>query len=561
MNTSGFKSPTAPGRPASTRLQAARERLSSRLSGASLRSPAGVVAGLILFFVALSAWWIAVDKRVPDFDSGKHLAIAYYYFDAFQHGHALGWFTSYQNYPPFVHVVGAAAVRLTGVGVVGPIVAENVVFVPLLALGCYWTGSVAYDRRAGALAAAFALGTPIIMSQFHVFMTDGPLTAMAAVSVGCVLKSRRFESLGWSLAAGVAIGLGLMTKNTFVLFVAGFVAVAILRGGWRNWRGLLLTLGVAAALAVPWHIEHYDSLRGYTQGAVGGSKIVGTTAVAGGGRWTIENFASYIWNLLNNQLYLPLFLLFVGGTAWAIKRYVTAPRKDDYTPELVVGGFVGYFATTMISTFDGRYTLPLLVYLAVLGTGWIAMARWRLRRAGTIALAAIFVLNTATVSFGAWHPTRIVLPGGHDPDVIGRRLVTLVSNGFIEAGPVMKDNRTLEALRAARRDGVPRVGFGAADVVTFNGAGLNVYARMAGIGISPTYDPRVLKPDEVFMFRKQLQPGDPKPCYRLEDGSNGVWFVKWKGAAKRRADKPTLPFNLLGWFEHLKEYDLYCPLR
>ena len=52
---------------------------------------------------------------------------------------------------------------------------------------------------------------------------------------------------------------------------------------------------------------------------------------------------------------------------------------------------VGYLASTLaISLHDVRYTLPGLVYVAVLGTRWIALAPrpWRVAGAAAVGVVA-----------------------------------------------------------------------------------------------------------------------------------------------------------------------------
>ena len=132
------------------------------------------------------------------------------------------------------------------------VIAQNLVFVPLLALGCYGAASIAYDRAAGVLAVMFALGTPMIINQFHSFLLDAPAAALAALSVWALLASRRFERVGISVLAGVAVGLGTLTKQTFFPFVVGLIAVMLIRGGWRYPRGAGAFAGAAALVAGPW---------------------------------------------------------------------------------------------------------------------------------------------------------------------------------------------------------------------------------------------------------------------------------------------------------------------
>jgi hypothetical protein len=526
------------------RLRVATRARLRRPRVAAVLSPPGVVVASTFTFIAISAWWLAVDTRVPDFDSGKHIVLAFTYHDLIDRGDWTAPFDTFHVYPPLVHLVGAAATFIGGINVVSPVMAQNVVFVPLLALGCYGAGKVAFDRRVGAFAALFALGTPMVISQFHVFMLDAPMAALVAVSVWLVLASERFARTGYSLAAGAVMGLGLMTKNTFVLFVAGLILVALIRGGWRNWRNVLLVAGMAAAIAVPWHLAHADELSGFTQGATGsnaGSYWYGKIAYPE--RWSVQDFAWYGWNLINNQLYLPLTLVFITGLVVALARWARTRRADGYMPELIAGGFGGYFLVTLISLNDPRYTLGCLVYISVIATAWLVRSGPRVRTIETAALVCIVALNTAMVSFGLGDTVKVSLPGGPASPILERQFV-IASNGYIEGGP-NDDGRVLDIMKAAKRDGARYVYFdgGSADYFFFNGSGLTVFARMAGLR-TVTGNAELLGKKDIFMLRRGPEPLDPPPCTRLEDGS-GVFLVRG-------------PFQIRPFEEYAKQ--LYCPL-
>jgi len=148
-----------------------------------------VAAALTVGFLAVTAWWLKHDSRVPDFDNGKHLGDSFYYYDLLHQG-LLEPFKVFTTYPPLLHLVGALGVAVGGVGVRGPIMVENVVFVPLLAAGCYGAGTVAAEGRrlGGLLAVVFALGTPMVVSQLHVMMLDAPEAAMATTAAAIAVK-------------------------------------------------------------------------------------------------------------------------------------------------------------------------------------------------------------------------------------------------------------------------------------------------------------------------------------------------------------------------------------
>jgi hypothetical protein len=48
--------------------------------------------------------------------------------------------------------------------------------------------------------------------------------------------------------------LALLTKETSVVFLAGAGLAVVVRGGWRNWRGMLGFALALEAIAGPWYI-------------------------------------------------------------------------------------------------------------------------------------------------------------------------------------------------------------------------------------------------------------------------------------------------------------------
>ena len=156
-------------------------------------------------------------------------------------------------YPPLTYLVGALGILFGGVGVAPPIIALNVVFVLLLALGCYNVGRLAFGPLAGVLAIMFALGSPLVIEEFHEFMLDAPEAAMVAISVWAILATDRFLRLGICALAGVAVGLGMLSKESFAFFVAGLVLASAVRGGRRAWRGMAIFGTIALVVALPWY--------------------------------------------------------------------------------------------------------------------------------------------------------------------------------------------------------------------------------------------------------------------------------------------------------------------
>lgn len=509
-----------------------------------LTPEAGVVA-IALVFLAISAWWLATDLRMVNLDNGKHLLISVRIYQDFATGRLFEPFSGFDIYPPGVHVVGALASLVIGRPTIfGMVFAENLVFVPLLALGCYGTARVAFDRRAGLLAAIFALSVPLVMSMFHVLLVDAPEAAMVAMTVWLLLASDRFSRVGLAAAAGVAAGLGMYTKGTFVMFILGVVAVMLLRGGWRSWKGFAAFGIVASVIAGPWYLAHLGDLEGQTYGAVAGGVPIWYGGVPFPQRWTLHNFTWYGWNLLNNQLYLPLSLFFATGAGWSLWRLARRPWKGSLLPELLAGGFVGYFLISLLVLKDPRYSLPCLVYIAVLGTAWVVHAPRTVRLAATALLIGVLVVNTVNHNFGVGGVHRIRTPWAVNSPNAEYQFKLLNEAGFFEGGPDRRAEPLLGLLERLRKHG-PNVIFDAATLSGggYNLSGLTIFAFKAKLLLLAFEPDAVRQPQDAWVTRAVIEDVGRPPCLvsPLADDGTGIYVYRGRVPTNLRRARPDCP--------------------
>jgi Dolichyl-phosphate-mannose-protein mannosyltransferase len=415
-----------------------------------------------------------------------------------------------------------------GVGVAPPIIALNAVFVLLLALGCYNVGRLAFGRLAGLLAVIFTLGSPLIIEGFHQFMLDAPEAAMVAVAVWALLATERFSRPGVSVLAGIAVGLGMLSKETFAFFVAGVALATAVRGGRRAWPGAGMFAAVVLVIALPWYLHELPTIHGLSGEALGSSGAQSNVALfrdIAPPRLSSANLQWYFWSFLNAQLYLPLFAFaFVGGV-WTMAGFVRRRPVSAFSAELALGAFVSWAALTETYVHDNRYGLPIVVYLAVLGVGWVP----RLPRPACAAIAIVLVLtalaNSLGVGFGVGQ--RVATGWGRMASEQWPGTLAVYENRGIWAGAPTRDGDVLGLLKALRRSGIHEVGLYSEQEGAdseFSLPGIKVLAQIAGLRFaSNTIDPARANRHDAFLVHGEAERGFIiPPCTELQDGA-GVW--------------------------------------
>jgi hypothetical protein len=506
---------------------------------------AWVALGTTALFLLLTCWWLSQDRAMPYGDAAEHLLTAFLFHEQLRAGDVLGPLTHDSIYAPLTPFVGSLGILVGGRTVAAAVIAENLVFVPLLALGCYHVGRLAYGPWTGALAVVFALGAPLLIEQFHVVMLDAPQAALVAATVWLVLASDRFRRVDVAAVAGLVAGLGLVEKQSFPLYVAGFVALVLLRGGgWRNRRGLAAFVLVAVVVAAPWYVAHLSSTGTFT-GAAGGGPTV--PPLAKPALLSLDNVAWYFWATVNGLLFAPLLAFAIVGVGAAGIAVARRDRSPGFTPELLGGLVLAWLALTVMPHKDLRYTMPLIVYVAVLGTAWVPRLRGAPRAVATALLVAAVVATALGATFGVARDDSLTpLPGnrfaprGEGVPPSGGITVYSTRN-LLVSGP-RDGGDLLGLLKDLRRDGVRQILWSDAEAplweAEYNANGLHAFARIARLTVPDgVFDPSRLEAQQALLIRHPDLPGAGPPCARL-DGGDGIWVSRGApGAAAYCAER------------------------
>ena len=200
---------------------------------------------------------------LPTGDAGSHLLLA---LDAYRYlGEApmLAWLRLLTDqapsffYPPVVHVVAALLFLATGNTHFKMGELAVIPFLFVLVLSSWSLARRAFGPFAGLLAALLIATSPVVLFSSPALYQDVPLMAMVMACLALLEASRQFRRPCYSVAAGVALGLGLITKQSCWVFVLPAWLMAAWEGPLRRTRSwprrtllLILALALPATIAL-----------------------------------------------------------------------------------------------------------------------------------------------------------------------------------------------------------------------------------------------------------------------------------------------------------------------
>jgi 4-amino-4-deoxy-L-arabinose transferase-like glycosyltransferase len=196
-----------------------------------------VLALLVLLVSAhlLINWlWRLSNQVVYGFDRMFHQVTSLAYYDLLRESvglrslfEALTW-SDY--YPPLVHLTAVGFYKLFGVSMDVAALSNSVYLIALL-LAVFGIAEKLAGPWAGLLSAAVVSTLPIVFSMSRYLYIDFALTALVAANLCLLLRSDRFGRRGYALLYGLSLGLGMLTKWTFVVFAAPPLVVVLATPG------------------------------------------------------------------------------------------------------------------------------------------------------------------------------------------------------------------------------------------------------------------------------------------------------------------------------------------
>jgi len=386
------------------------------------RRPAGREAWILLLAVAAFVAAVAPALREtgtpPGWDQSVHLRDSLVYERILRHpsvlaGGVLGailhgseeypLLTPSGYYPPLVPGITAVLYAVAGRSY-ETAMATQMLFLGLLVYGTWALGNRLLGTPVGLVAGLMLMAAPGIRLNAEEYMLDLPLAAMVVVAVWALLSTDGFVRRDRSLVFGVLVGLGMLTKWTFFLFLALPVILVLASGlaasskdsvsRGRRWGNAALALLAGGLVAAPYYLPILPIL-------------INKTIVHAGG--AADGFASpftpaaalYHVEALPRTLFgWPLTIT----TAAGILGFLWRGQETRWARTLLLTWALSLYAifTFVVVNKQSRYLLPWIPILLLMAAGGL-VTLWRNAAAGRALLAmGMLVLLPVTGLAGSW---------------------------------------------------------------------------------------------------------------------------------------------------------------
>ena len=423
---------------------------------------------LWLFHLINNHIWLKKDTTPLKWDSGWHYLQSLQYFDILSHPsiHSLSELVNVGNswWPPFARLLPSLFYVFgrepdTAVFIAGGL------FSFILIFSVYGLGRKLCNGNAGLLAAFIVTMYPIIVLHSRTFMLDMPLAAMVSLSLYVLLLTDDFKNRKYSMILGLMLGLGMLTKYAYIIFIAGPMALLMFyylsgsinktvkkfedrtgeltliikkdeiirniidsRNQILNFMGSLV---IGASIASIWYVPHWSLI--LRKGGGVSARVTGIGEGDIGSSYLIGNVSYLIGNV--SFLFFILFIVMLLLLIYPLIKSRSSELKDIVF--LLVWIAIPFIVLSPLSAGTARYLAPLTPALALISAIGIEKVNKKIKVILVISIIIFGCIQFSAVSYGT-------------PD-LPKTKVTIDSSSFTlfsqRDGPKSNDWKTDEILQ------------------------------------------------------------------------------------------------------------------
>ena len=363
-----------------------------------------MLAAIVAVLAAVNYAWLSTHSIPPHWDQASHMRSALAYHEVLSTcmngeggmlrglarcGRAI-MFVDQFVYGPLFPLLAGVMIFAAGNSITA-LAMTNVPFLALLVASMYGLGRQLHSRAAGVLAALLVCAYPLVFTASREFMFELPLLAFTAASACLLVLSNGFAHRMRTVLFGIAAGLAVLIKVTYLPFIVGPLLLevgrlvhTIRRGrvtpleGRRRLTSVALASVAALALAALWYLPNRN-------GFVAGIQLIRSLDTLGTSPFAPASLAYYARAMIWDQMGVPLFAIFVYGL-------LRIGRMADDSRRLLLIWMVSIYASATLADFKAPHNdIGILIPAALISAAAVShLARGRgLARAGVAALACV----------------------------------------------------------------------------------------------------------------------------------------------------------------------------
>lgn len=172
------------------------------------------------------------------------------------------------------------------------------------------------DKETGNIAMILFALVPAIYGMSRQYgHQDYHIIAVITFNIYCLIKTDYFKNLKWSILYGISIGLGLLVKDTFIAYFfipLIFIVVQSLNTNFEFKK----TVNITLAMLIGSLISGYHYFRPEII-----NKVIYEPVTESVNLLSFEGIRSMTLGLYDELLSLPIFIVFIIGVIWYLKKY------------------------------------------------------------------------------------------------------------------------------------------------------------------------------------------------------------------------------------------------
>jgi 4-amino-4-deoxy-L-arabinose transferase-like glycosyltransferase len=405
-----------------------------------------LLLSIILFFVLANIVWIKEDKAPPLWDQSHYLLNSEILYHTLAEEGLESFLLSFND------ILKDKAPLITALPIPFYVVFGNnytsalLVNLFFIVLGSYYLYKlVTYiSGEKEALLSVFILNTfPLIFAMSREFMVEYGLMVLVIMWMYYFLKSNCFERESYAVALGIILGLGMLMKISFVLYIIFPTAFICIKKFIRLKKipvsflvSILIVFIIGLFFAGNWYLKNFHSIINY-------AFMSGYTEIAKNYSMgevfsikTILRYWVYIINYGISAYFFFLIILFITINLSTFKKNKPISHiEKEHVYFLAIWFMLPFIVFTFGINKDYRYTAPLYPVLAVLLS--VSLVRLSINKYGTLLLFMLLlfpILNYFYISFS------------HKPVHLKINKIILLQNNLAYAHPPIKEKWPYEEI-------------------------------------------------------------------------------------------------------------------